>query len=262
MGLEFLVDWLQFNKTWLFSGVGGTLICGVTTFLFHRETRKNQKATVKEPEGPVTIIQMNDDSKVHLETVERSSANIQVVGVTIIEVEGCSPILDVKFRNKGDEVAFVKKVEFKTLGHWAISTDRLPSLREVSAKYDLLVDRAISSVCSVNVSHEVKPQETDRIRVRLSTDFKDDPLGLSLFLLAGTLVFNESDTRSEIPTLLTDISPPVVVQASYFPGYDDSTIVHNKRVAREVLGLITSHVVVQEDIEGALLSWIDAPDVV
>lgn len=190
-------------------------------------------------------------------------ADIKVVDVSLVEQEDqdiANPILDIKLRNIGSEVAFLKYLEFKTIHHWDLKSDHHPSLKNVSAQYDItLIEKAGTSVRH-KISHEVKPQETERIQVRLSTDYHGDPLGLSIFLLDASIIFNETNSRAGIGQLLLDVKPPAIVQGSYFPGYSSKTIAHNKAVVTEIFALPYSYVVAEERIFGALESWRFAPD--
>lgn len=229
--------------------------------LFKKKDPKAQNIEGIQASGPVTIYQASDSAQIRVEShVKRTGAKVQVVDVSVIEDDDYpNPILDIKLRNSGDEVAFVKSIGFQTVQHWDIFTDTHPSLKPVSATYDVSVSDAVTSRACYNISHEIKPQETDRIQIRLSTEYFGDPVGLSIFLLDAEIIYNEDNSKGKLPTLLLNIQPSVIVQGSYFPGYAKGTISRNKAVAKTVLGLPLGEMVVQGGISEALESWLQAP---
>lgn len=229
--------------------------------LFKKKDPKAQNVKEIQASGPVTIYQASDSAQIRVEShVKRTAAKVQVVDVAVVEDDDYpNPILDIKLRNSGDEVAFVKSIGFQTVQHWDIFTDTHPSLKPVSATYDVSISEAVASRAHYKISHEIKPQETDRIQVRLSTEYFGDPIGLSIFLLDAEIIYNEDNSKGKLPTLLLNIQPSVVVQGSYFPGYSKGTISLNKAVAKTVLGLPLGEMVVQGGIPEALESWLQAP---
>lgn len=229
--------------------------------LFKKKDPKAQNVEGIQASGPVTIYQASDSAQIRVEShVKRTAAKVQVVDVSVVEDDDYpNPILDIKLRNSGDEVAFVKSIGFQTVQHWDIFTDTHPSLKPVSATYDVSVSEAVTSRAHYKISHEIKPQETDRIQIRLSTEYFGDPVGLSIFLLDAEIIYNEDNSKGKLPTLLLNIQPSVFVQASYFPGYSKGTISRNKAVAKTVLGLPLGEMVVQGGIPEALESWLQAP---
>jgi len=229
--------------------------------LFKKKDPKTQNVEGIQASGPLTIYQASDSAQIRVEThVKRTAAKVQVVDVSIVEDDDYpNPILDIKLRNSGDEVAFVKSIEFQTVQHWDIFTDNHPSLKSVSAAYEVSISETAPSRAHYKISHEIKPQETDRIQIRLSTEYFGDPVGLSIFLLDAEITYNEDNLKGKLPSLLLNIQPSVVVQGSYFPGYSKGTITRNKAVAKTVLGLSLGEMIVQDGILEALESWLQAP---
>lgn len=257
-----MLDWIITNKEWIFSGVGLSILSLGGAMLFKKKEPKTQNVEGIQASGPVTIYQASDSAHINVSLPsKRVSAQLKVVDLSIIEDDdNPNPILDLKLRNTGDEVAFVKRISFKTLQHWDVLTDIHPSLRPVSAIYDVNVSETSGSVVNHNISHELKPQETDRIQLRLSTKYFGDPVGLSIFLLAGHVIYNEDDSKEDFSHALVNIQPSVLVEGSYFPGYAKGTITRNKEVANAIFKLPLAEYVVQEGIVEALQSWLEAPD--
>jgi hypothetical protein len=257
-----MLDWIILNKEWIFSGIGLSILSLGGAILFKKKEPKTQKAEKINTSGSVNIYQASDNAQINISTVTKYRATLlKVVDLSIAENGNYpNPILDLKLRNAGDEVAFVKAISFQTLRHWDIATDAYSKLKSVSATYDIEVSEATTSVACYNISHELKPQETDRIQVRLCTKYFGDPVGLSIFLLAGHVIYNEDDSKEDFCHLLVNIQPPALVQGSYFPGYSKGTVTYNKEVAKVIFQLPLAEYVVQEGILEVLQSWIDAPD--
>ncbi|MEF2031714.1 HNH endonuclease signature motif containing protein [Pseudomonas aeruginosa] len=168
--------------------------------------------------------------------------------------------IEIKMVNRGKQVAFVKEVRATTLKHWETLTDRHHSLVSVSADYDLKICREVASVSRLKVHHEIKPQETDRVVIRLESDYESDPDGLSLFLIKFEVLYDEDDNSVLAPLVIANICPKYVSAASFFSGYQKGTIPKNKAVASEVLHLVDSGVVVNQGVVDALESWRNAPE--
>lgn len=167
--------------------------------------------------------------------------------------------IEVKLRNAGNEVIFLKEVIFETINHWEIITDKHHSLVNVSAKYDVNISTDVGNRSKIKVHQEIKPQETDRIQIRLSTDHDSDPDGLSLFLMNIVFVFNENSEKSYSGPAIFNIRPKTQSVGSYFPCYSSGTISKNKAIAKEVMNLNESGVNVEKYILSALSSWLNAP---
>src|SRR5689334_8927913 len=141
-----MLDWILKNKEWIFSGVGLSIVSLGGTILFKKKNPKAQNVEGIQASGPVTIYQASDNAHIEFQSnAKRSAAKVQVVDVFIVEDDDYpNPILDIKLRNSGDEVAFVKSIGFKTIQHWDIFTDTHPSLKSVSATYDVSVSEVVA----------------------------------------------------------------------------------------------------------------------
>lgn len=194
-----------------------------------------------------------------------SESNSSLGIVDIYELEGVDDVeyqataIEVKLRNSGSEVVFLKEVIFETKNHWELITDRHHSLVGVSAHYDVDISKAVGHRSKIKVHQEIKPQEADRIHIRLSTNYDSDPDGLSLFLVTIEFVFNEDSSKAFSGPVILNIRPKVQSRGSYFPCYSAGTINKNKGIAREVIDLHSSGAKVDEYVINALNSWISAP---
>lgn len=168
--------------------------------------------------------------------------------------------VELKLRNAGSEVAFVKEITFRTVKHWQLMTDRHHRIVNVSATYDISISEKPGSVAKKKIHHEIKPQETDRIRFKLHSKYNADPDGLSLYLIEINVHFNEQTAPVTFRQTIVNIRPPEVSQASYFGGYSTETLANNKSLAREILELHAGGTGVEDYVVEALESWMLAPE--
>ena len=154
--------------------------------------------------------------------------------------------VELKLRNAGSEVAFVKEVTFYTVKHWQLLTDRNHRAVDVSATYDISISEKTGSLAKKKIHHEIKPQETDRIRFKLHSKFSADLDGLSLYLIQVNVHYNEEMAPASFRQTLVNIRPPQVSEGSYFGGYSNETLKNNKYLAREILKLHTDGVGVED----------------
>ncbi|MHC6529486.1 HNH endonuclease signature motif containing protein [Vibrio proteolyticus] len=198
----------------------------------------------------------------HVESNFRSS--LQVVDIFEVFDENSEEFypttMEIKLRNIGEDVAFLKEIVFETIGYWEIHTDLHHSMVEVSATYDVQVSNQINSVKTIKVHNEVKPQETDRIQFRLRGNDGADPEGLSLYLLKIKVVYNEDSSESGSPIVILNIRPHTESHGYYFHRYSKGTITRNKHVANELLRLTNEGAVCSDYILNAAESWLGAPD--
>ncbi|MDC5842519.1 hypothetical protein OPW33_24645 [Vibrio europaeus] len=202
------------------------------------------------------------DGQQHAASAPRNSLQI----VDIFEVfdesseEFYPTTMEIKLRNIGEDVAFIKEVVFETIGYWKIHTDLNHSMVEVSATYDVKISEKTNSIKTIKVHNEVKPQETDRIQFRLRGNDGADPQGLSLYLLKIKVVYNEDSSESDSPFVILNIRPHTESNGYYFHRYKKGTITRNKHVANELLRLTNEGAVCSDYILNAAESWLGAPE--
>lgn len=168
--------------------------------------------------------------------------------------------VELKLRNAGSDVAFVKEIRFITVCHWDILSDAQYRLVDVSANYDVLISETPGSVAKKKIHHEIKSQETGRIRFTLHPSCSASPDGLSLFYLKVGIYYNEEAAPLMCPPTIVNLRKSGVIMAAMTPLPKNQTMRHNKSVAREVLALHCTGVVIDDYVVGALESWKIAPD--
>lgn len=142
-------------------------------------------------------LNLSSDSKVKL--VDYSVTYSEELGVLI-------PEIDLKMRNTGEQVAFIKKLEIEVIDEATYEDCRKPlySLVEASAKYDIDLIRSPQKT----ISHAIKPAEVDRIKI--SVGRSEGGPTLTVYKTILKLIYDEDNkvSKSE-PIFLKMIGPTV-----------------------------------------------------
>lgn len=223
---------------------------------------KMAHANIIDRKSLIEYKKLNSTSVVHSPEPISTEKCSQLHIVDIFElddVDDQATTIEVKLRNSGNTVVFLKEATFETSNHWEIITDKHHSLVEVSAKYDVEISEVTGDKSIIKVHQEIKPQETDRIHIRISTNHHSDPDGLSLFMLNIGFVYNEDAAIALSKPVILNIKPKFQSRGSYFPCYSLGTITKNKAVAMEVVNQKASGAHVEKYVLDALNSWLEAP---
>lgn len=136
------------------------------------------------------------------------------------------PEIDVKFRNTGDQVAFIKRVEFDTLGEATLEDCNKPlySLIEASANYDInLLENPIK-----DISHSIKPADVDRIKLRVFRTSGGPTL--TVYKVTLKVIYDEDNKAATSDPIFLKMVGPTVMAGSFSPGVSEQQ--WNECVAR------------------------------
>jgi hypothetical protein len=178
-----------------------------------------------------------------------TGAELRLVDV-LINKPGKFPEIEIKVRNIGDQVAFLKKAEFIVLGQWNIFPNPYarPTIVPISYTYD--VEIPIQGTATVNISQAIEPNSVDRFSFRLVSRGDFYPyVGLFLYLIRIKLIYNEDNRELITPPILMHIPPPVKIVGLYIPSISTQEILEkNRRIALEILKNINKETIVQKGI--------------
>lgn len=98
-------------------------------------------------------------------------------GVQIVDITIANDTIDLKLRNNGSEVAFLKRVRLDVKRSWKIIPDTSSNFIKVDAAavYQLNIDskKPAPYAIEVPVSQSIKPNETDRFQLSLYSNIND-----------------------------------------------------------------------------------------
>jgi hypothetical protein len=199
------------------------------------------KVTITEnPESAPIIVIMKREGA---EGSTRNSASqgrldygeLKLVDVSFIDTKEF-PQIDVKVRNVGSKVAFIKRAVFKVSKVW---TFKLPQNNDAYAatwNYDLMLPiKRTPYVQSLDISQKVDTNAVDRFTFTIGNN-SNQGTELYAFLMTMEIIYDEDDKILRSHNLLFRTkSSYVILGFSTYPkeGWD-SVMTENKRIAKEI----------------------------
>ena len=180
-------------------GLIATLLTNVTTIQTFFQKNFAEKKGVK-----IVDVTVTDSTKQHdtLHNIETSTIPGKEQEIRFAGINFSKQAVDIKLRNNGDEVAFVKKLELAIKRKWVLAVDRGVSFVEIpsSKTYDIVMDsqREAPYVIPVNISHQIDPEGTERFTLSLKHSREYNTY---VYLADLKIYFNEDDlsvTRENI----------------------------------------------------------------
>lgn len=118
--------------------------------------------------------------------------------------------IDIKLRNNGNEIAFIKKVEILVKKRWIFfceeeNVDYFVAPTTASYAFTLTSRREPPYVISVNVSHTIKPSEADRFE--LLSDCTMDGNRTFVYLVDILIIYNEDNSTVAKKNLFLTFQP-------------------------------------------------------
>lgn len=106
-----MVEWIISNKEWIFSGLGIAIISAFFAILKTNLTEEKQQSNIK-----IVDISLNEDKEF---------------------------IVDIKLRNIGDQVAYIKEISFDILDYYNMINPQMTHYRlvESSHTYDVVLGK-------------------------------------------------------------------------------------------------------------------------
>ncbi len=142
--------------------------------------------------------------------VQKASSDVRIVDYTASYPPGDPFIseIDVKMRNVGEEVAYIKKIDLKVNAKATLEDCRNPmyNLEEVSAIYELDIDQSIGKA----ISHSIKPNEVDRILLYVGR--KSGGPTLSIYNTVLQITYDEDNKIALSEPFYLEMVGPVVAK--------------------------------------------------
>lgn len=173
-------------------GLVAALLANITTIQNFFQTNFGEKKGVK-----IVDVTVNDSTKSN-EVVDVDDTSNSEAGHNVLNFSGINfthQQVDIKMRNSGDEVAFIKKVELVIKRKWKLAVERGVSFIAIpsSKTYDITMDsdRAAPYTIPVSVSHQIDPGGTERFT--LSLKHGPDTYNTYVYLVDVRIYFNENE---------------------------------------------------------------------
>lgn len=147
------------------------------------------------------------------------------------------PQLDVKLRNIGGQVAFLKRIDFHVDKVWTIRHPATFSATPISCDYHVLLPIKESSyIKSVEVSQAIESNSVDRFSITIANDELADAV-LYIYRLRLTLVYNENDGKTESDWLFVTSHRPAEIGGIFSFGNMPEFAQQNNKVVNEIADL-------------------------
>lgn len=176
------MNWLNRNKTWIFSGIGVALITGLISLLFSNGT--NGQATNKKTmiQNGGKNIQAGRDVHITNFPISSNDGELEITDVRFTQ----NSEFDVLFRNIGDTAIIVKEIEVTIVNKYPY-VDK-PILKS-TAKYSLpLTDMEEGDRYRLKISHFIDPRKADRFKIAIDST--------NIYKLKVKFLYNKQETIS------------------------------------------------------------------
>lgn len=117
-----MVEWIICNKEWIFSGLGIAIISAFFAILKTKNPKGGEGnlnvSGDKNVIGDGNILQITNLIE------EKQQSNIKIVDISLNEDKEF--IVDIKLRNIGDQVAYIKEISFDILDYYNMINPQMP----------------------------------------------------------------------------------------------------------------------------------------
>lgn len=204
-----LIDYIISNKEWIFSGAGVLIISTIITFIYKKIYKKkkediNDSGNIANVKGKNNITIIGDTIQFN-PTLQKIGSLLELVDLSIDESEEY-PILDFKLRNIGDEIAFIKGLEFIIYDYYRMNNIYMEDYRRIESNhtYDVLLSGNKNEV--FQISQAIKPNDVDRFKVKIASNNYDAPYLPTVCYFSTKVIFNKNSFL-ESKKMVVAISP-------------------------------------------------------
>lgn len=185
-------------------GVFGTITAALiaATAAFRKKKNDESSPTVAQPtinvEGDKNVVGDNNHISVHMSS--KQEAKIHIVDTEFVTDKG-DFFIDIKLRNSGDKVAFLKKIVFNVMDVYSMRNPNIThySLITPTATYDAVLDEKKEQTFSL--SQAIAPDSVDRFRIKVASSIATTRM-VAVYYFSYTLLYNEDDRTSESPKFI------------------------------------------------------------
>lgn len=169
----------------------------------------------------ITIEKIDNLTKNVNELKQNSStdSDLRFVDILILEENNELPIIEIKIRNVGSKVAFLKSIEFYVKKTWILYPPINYSVEPISKNYNIFLplEETTPYTKLETISQSIGPNDVDRFTVTLDNEL---PIGKNygVYLLKFALIYDEDSKRLESDFYLISAQKPSRVLGEFHPG--------------------------------------------
>lgn len=183
-----MLEWIANNKEWLFSGLGIATVSAILAII--RMKRSKGGKDTPNVSGDKNIIGDRNIVQIANYAPEKQPSNIKIVDISFNEDNGI--IVDIKLRNVGDQVAFIKEISFDILDYYNMVNPQMTHYQLVmpSTTYDVVLGEEKRQV--FKVSQSIGVNEVDRFQVRLASSIAETRM-VTIYYLSISIIYDEDN---------------------------------------------------------------------
>ena len=153
-------------------------------------------------------------------TVEKQRSNIKIVDISLNE-DG-EFIVDIKLRNIGEEVAFIKEISFDVLDYYNMLNPQMTQYQLVKSSniYDVVLVEERRQV--FKVSQSIRPNEVDRFQIKVASSIAE-PRMVTIYYLSLSIIYDEDNKAARSEKYLWAV-PSIGKYAGYYISHTDMEI--------------------------------------
>jgi len=173
--------------------------------------------------------------QVLLTQIRGEDFSLRLVDISIDEPPDKFPLLDIKLRNVGSEVVFLKRVQFNIIktGRFVYPYIVSYCLEKVSWNYDVQFNAKHENISiAYEISQSISPNAVDRFTFTISQS-GGDPVLPTLFYFTVTLIYNEDDRKIISQPIILLIPSSITWAGMNIRGFNKNIAKQNLVILRE-----------------------------
>lgn len=169
--------------------------------------------------------------------LKEQGANLLLVDAVVNDEQEGYPTLELKLRNTGQEVAFLKKAQFHITNVYGLSSGLMFKRVPVSWNYNVLLPSTAPLIVDTDLSQSIQPNEVDRFTITLGAkEFLSD--SSQVYRVQLSLIYNEDNRRLDTDNFLFFIKyPAATLAATSIPEHQFKAAKKNLVVAKSISSL-------------------------
>ncbi|WP_343208024.1 hypothetical protein [Anaerolentibacter hominis] len=182
-----MINWIMNNKEWIFSGVGIAILSAA--FAGWKKKRSQKGDGTIQVSGDKNIVGDGNVVQIYAAAPVKKS-RIKIVDITVNDEREF--IVDIKLRNTGDEVAFLKKISFDIMDYYDLENPQVTEFQMIgpSAEYDVILDDRPRQEFSI--SQSIGPNEVDRFELKMASSTAEARMA-TIYYLSLSIIYDEDD---------------------------------------------------------------------
>lgn len=153
-------------------------------------------------------------------------SDLRLVDVSIEESDNSFPKIDIKLRNLGTEVVFLKKGVLRVIDKGILRDSAIVDYLSVAVSWNYDILLGDEKQIEKPISHSIQPNAVDRFTFTLAHD-GGDRVFPTLFYIEVSLVYNEDDKTLIFKPLLIPVPSTMKAIAATTSGYDRGIAIAN-----------------------------------